>query len=38
MLKISMLSTIANHKITFAVIYFLLSLIHFYLTGSPLSF
>ncbi|AKE75496.1 Uncharacterised protein [Klebsiella pneumoniae] len=38
MLKISLLSTIVNHKITFAVIYFLLSLIHFYLTGSPLSF
>ncbi len=38
MLKISLLSTIVNHKITFAVIYFLLSLIHFYLTDSPLSF
>lgn len=38
MFKISSLSTIINHKITFAVICFLLSLIHFYLTGSPLSF
>lgn len=38
MLKFSSLNKIANHKITLIVIYFFLSLIHFRLTGFPLTF
>lgn len=38
MLKFSSISKIANHTITHLIIYFILSLFHFYLTGYPLSF
>ncbi|SAU77480.1 Uncharacterised protein [Klebsiella quasipneumoniae] len=37
MLKISLLSKIINHPITYLFTAFLLSLTHYFLTGSPLS-
>ncbi len=38
MLKISLMSKIINHPITYLFTAFILSVAHYFLTGSPLSF
>ncbi|AZQ32025.1 hypothetical protein EJW24_22445 [Klebsiella pneumoniae] len=37
-MKISLLSKIINHPITYLFTAFILSVAHYFLTGSPLSF